>query len=303
METRKRQGKQIKIRSDTLFAKARNLSIPVQPHCYRAALVLCQDAKTSSGQLAEVIGSDYGLTLRLFTTVYSAFFSLERKDILSIRYMIVLLGMLNLHEIIVKAPLLNKDEKKLMVLYTGTGLLISLLARRLACVSDLDSEKAEVCGMFQNIGEVAAASSVPKIVKISLLPDSFVINRKRFARLCSGYNPRRLGVQLVRHWNLPEIIKMTITPKDFDLNSLPEGDRRIINMISLLNELIKIALTYRVPRSKVESASLDLCDMIGLKRTELDHQFLRAVSNLKAKSPMFYKQLKQIGLIDRLLAL
>lgn len=292
----------MKIRSDTLFAKARNISVPVQSYNYRAALVICQDPKATSGRLAEVIAADYGLTLRIFTTVYSAFFSLERKDILSIRYMVVLLGMLNLSNIIIKAPILTKEEENIVILYLGTGLLVSFLARRLADVSGLDTDKAEVCGMLQNIGEVAAAISVPKIVKASLLPDSFVIMRKRFSRMCGGYNPRRLGVQLVRHWNLPELVKMAITPDDFDLNSIAEGDRNIIKLVSLLNNLIKEALSRRALKSHVESVCLDLCDLLKLKMTELDHEFFAAVSDLETKCPIFHKNLKKIGMLDRLLA-
>jgi len=293
----------MKIKSDTLFAKARTITIPVQPYHYRAALVLCQDPQATSGRMAEIIAADYGLTLRLFTTVYSAFFSLERKDILSIRYIIVLLGMLNLNNIIIKAPTLTKDEENIVIIYLGTGLLVSFLAKRLADVSGLDTDKAEVCGMLQNIGEVAAAISVPKIVKASLLPDSFVIIRRRFSRICNGYNPRRLGVQLIRHWNLPELVKMAVTPEDFDLNSISAGDRSIIKLISLLNSLVKKMLSRRPLKSHVESICLDICNLLELKMTELDHEFFAAVSDLETKCPIFHKNLKKIGMLDRLLAL
>ena len=292
----------MKIKADTLFAKARNISVPIQPYNYRAALVLCQDPKTTSGRMAEVIRADYGLTLRLFTTVYSAFFSLERKDILSIRYIIVLLGMFNLNNIIIKAPTITRDEDNIVILYLGTGTLVSFLARRLANISGLDTEKAEVCGMLQNIGEVAAAISVPKIVKSSLLPDSFVIVRRRFSRACSGYSPRMLGVRLVRHWNLPELVKMAITPEDFDLNSIAEGDRTIIKLVSLINDIIKEILSRRASKSHVESACIDICDMLQLKRTELDHEFFGAVCDLETKCPLFHKNLEKIGMLDRLLA-
>ncbi len=293
----------MKIKAETLFAKARNLSLPVQPYNYRTALVLCQDPKTTSQHLADVIATDYGLTLRLLTTIYSAFFSLDRKDILSIRYMVVLLGMMNLKETIINAPILSSEQEDLLLIYLGSGLLISFMAKQLASLADLDTEEAEVCGLLQNIGEVACAASVPKIVRNSLLPDSFVIKRRRFARMCSGYNPRRLGERLARHWNLPELIRITIIPEDFDLNSISERERATVSLITLLNSLVKEGLSRRASKSAVEDLFCDLCSLLKTKRTVLDHQIFTAVSVLESKCPLFYKHLRQIGLVNRLLSL
>ncbi len=265
--------------------------------------MLCQDPKTTSQHLADIIATDYGLTLRLLTTVYSAFFSLERKDILSIRYIVVLLGMLNLKEVIIKAPILSTDQKNLLMIYLGSGLLVSFMAKQLASLSELDKEKAEVCGLLQNIGEVACAASVPKIVQKSLLPDSFVIKRKRFARMCGGYNPRRLGERLVRHWNLPNLIRIVITPVDFDLNSISEEERTIVSLIDTLNKLIKEVLSRNASKSALEDICCNLCDLLKIKRTVLDHQIFAATSVLETKCPLFYKHLQKIGLVDRLLSL
>ncbi|NPA95732.1 MAG: HDOD domain-containing protein [Thermodesulfobacteria bacterium] len=293
----------MKIRADTLFAKARSLTVPVQPYNYRAALVLCQDQRATSRQLAEVITTDYGLTLRLFTTVYSAFFSLERKDILSVRYIVVLLGMVTLKDVIIKAPLLSQDEENLLILYMGSGLLISFMSEKVAQLAKLNHEKAQVCGLLQNIGEVACAASVPKIVRHCLLPDSFVIKRRRFARMCSGYNPRKLGEELARHWNLPDLIRIAILPEDFNLNNLPEEERLTIEMITRFNNLIKEGFSRRASRSSMNDILFELCDTLKIKRTALDKQLFKSVSRLEAKCPIFHKHLKNIGLIDRLLNL
>ncbi len=293
----------MKIKADTLFAKARNIAIPVQPYNYRTALVLCQDQRATSRQLADIVATDYGLTLRLLTTVYSAFFSLERKDILSIRYIIVLLGMLTLRDIIIKAPTLSRDEENILILYLGSGLLTSFMSEKIAILAELDAEKAQVCGLLQNIGEVACAASVPKIVQHCLLPDSFVIKRRRFARMCSGYHPRRLGEQLARHWNLPDLVRIAISPKDFDLNSLAEDERAIIHIIGLLNELIKEGFSRKASRSSMNDILFELCDSFKLKRTTLDKELFGAVNKLETKCPTYSKHLKTIGLIDRLLSL
>ncbi len=291
----------MKIKAETLFAKARNLSIPVQPYNYRTTLILCQDPKTTSSHLSDIISSDYGLSHRLVTTVYSAFFSLERKDILSIRYMIVLIGMLNLKNMIIKAPTLGRKDEDILILYLGAGLLISFLARRISELADMDWEKAEICGLFQNIGEVAAAASVPKIVKNSLVPDSYVIKRRRFARLCSGYNPRRLGERLARHWNFPELVRMAIIPDDFDLNSLPEEERTILHLVDLLNLLIKKGFSAKTTRSAIKNVCETICELLGFRPIVLERAIGASVNGLESKCPTYYKHLEKTGLLKRIL--
>lgn len=290
----------MKIKADTLFSKARNLSIPVQPSHYHALLALTQDLQATSGQLAEIIANDYGLTLRLLITIYSAFFSLGRNDILSIRYMVVLLGMVNLREMVTKSSLLSTDKEELLKIYMGSGLLISFISHNLASLTELDNDKAKVCGLLQNIGEVACAASVPMIVKNSLLPDSFIINKKRFANMCSGYNPRRLGEQLIRHWNLPELIRMAVFPKHFDIQSLSADDRAIINLVTLLNELVKEALSRRASKARMGDIYSNIADLLQIKMQELDHQISKAIKKLELKSPTFHKHLCNIGLLERI---
>ena len=289
----------MKIKAETLFLKSRNISIPVLPQNYRATLALCQDKMVSSKQLEKIISLDYGLSWRILRFVNSAFFSLEKNDFFSFRHIIVLIGLDNLKNNILRAKTIDIKKANLNTIYLGVGLFISFISEKLATELHLDSDKAKVCGLFQNLGEVVVTIAIPKIIQMCLLPGSFIIEKKRFSRFCGGYDPRSLGDDLAKFWNFPELIRVAINPDNFDLKSLSKGDQKIILIIIALNELITTILSKEKKEFNITNFFCELENITKLKKEKIEDIFLDSYYKFEKKCPFFYFHLEKIGFFKK----
>ncbi len=289
----------MKIKAENLFLKARNAIIPIFPKNYRTVLALCSDPKVTSKKLSEVIIQDYGLTLKMLKMIYSAFYAIEKKDILSIRYIVVLLGIENIKSGLLKVTTLNTKERGLHILYMASGLFISQLAVNLSKKMGLNENKVLICGMLQNLGELFSSLSIPQIVSECLIPGSFIINKKRFIRLCGGYDPRGLGEDLAKFWNLPQLIRISINPKDFNLGALNKEDRTIVQLVFALNELIKFGLS-NLSKSKLRLALSNLETTTNINLEQIEEIIFRTSLYMERSQPFFHYHLSNIGFFKRL---
>ncbi len=293
------------IKGQILLARARDICIPASPQKVRAVLSLCGDRYVSAEKISRVILSDYGLTFKLFRLMNSAFFSVQRKDLLSIRYMVVLLGLENLARAFIKVPLLNIRKKaalpgNIALLFLAEGIFASRMAAALSVCVKCDPEKASVAAMFRNMGEVISSLTIPALTASCVRGSGAVIKEDLFKKLCGGYTPERLGFQLAGSWNLPEVLRLAICPSRFNLKRTDVEKQRLVTLCDLIRELIKGGLSGNKGSKKASLSRKLMTEKLKLKEEQIDRGASRAARELSDQDGFFYEILESRGLFKRL---
>ena len=293
------------IKGQILLARARDIYIPASPQKVRAVLSLCGDRYVSAEKISSLIITDYGLTFKLFRLMNSAFFSVQRKDLLSIRYMVVLLGLENLARAFIKVPLLNIRKKAdlpgdITLLFLAGGIFASRMAAELSVCAGCDPEKASVAAMFRNIGEVISSLSVPALTASCVRGSGAVIKEDLFKKRCGGYTPERLGFQLAGSWNLPEMLRLAICPSRFNLKRADVEEQRLIILCDLIRELLKGGLSGNKGSKKVRLSRKSMTEKLELKEEQIDRAASRAARDFFDQDAFFYEVLESRGLFKRL---
>ncbi len=302
------QTQQPRIKGEILLARARDAWVPAWPQKVRAILAMCGDRYVSAAKISTVILEDYGLTFRLFRLMNSAFFSVHRKDLVSIRYMVVLLGLENLAHAVSKAHVLRPVKRvsftrDINLFFIARGVFASLLALHLAYEAKCDTEKTAIVAMFRNLGEVVASLVIPQIVLSSLKAGSPVIDEAKFKKSCGGYSPENLGFELARNWNMPELIRLAICPSRFNLETREDEEQRLFVLADLARELILQGLMKhkRSGNKRMRFTRKSLRDDYNLDDKTIDYAFSNAIMELYRKNGFFYKILDSQGLFDFIL--
>lgn len=293
------------IKGEILLAKARDIRIPACPRKVRLVLSLCGDRYVSADKVSRVIISDYGLTFRLFRIMNSAFFSVQRKDLLSIRSMVVLLGLDNLARTFIKVPVLNIRKKAdlhrdIALLFIAEGIFASRVADALAVYVKCDPEKASVLAMFRNMGDVISALTVPALTASCAGGSGAFIRKKLFRKRCRGYTPEKLGFQLAVSWNLPELVRLAICPSTLNLKEAGIEKQRLFILSDLIREMLKSGLSGNKGSRKVCLSRNLMAEKLELEERHIDRVTSRVARELHDKDAFFYQILKSRGLFKRI---
>ena len=298
--------KSLRIKGGILAARARDTWIPASPQKIRTVLALCGDRYVSAEKIAQVIVGDYGLTFKLFRLMNSAFFSIQRKDLLSVRYMVVLLGLENLARAASKTHVAVLKKKRnlsedIHLFFIAQGIFASRLASALASHLKVDQEKASVMAMFRNLGDVISALTVPDIVISTCRDFSLVIDERRFKRSCGGYTPERLGLRLARNWNMPYLIRLVICPSGFNLKEVGGEEKRLFILSDLTRELIVTGLSKGKGMKRIRIFKRSVAEKLDVEEKTMDSALLEAGKEIRHNDSLFSPLLESQGLLDRLL--
>ncbi len=279
---------------------ALDFQAPALPRTVNMVHALTADRNADARAIARAVLTDFGLTLRFFRIMNSAFFSPYRKDILSIRFMVVLLGLDNTSKVVASVPLLHPEEEVTAARVMGMCLLASEIAGELGAVSSvIETEAAVPCAMFASLGHVVLASVMPAAYERLWNTETFPWSRSSFKRTV-GWQPAELGVRVAMAWNLPMLIRECIQPPD-DISRLRQEKQALIKTVSSIQKILFCAALMK----NSDELQLRLADVVK-KVLKISNKRFSAVmkgsiENFQENCPVFDRLLRCQGIIDNLL--
>lgn len=168
------------------------------------------DDANSLQRLANVVLREYSLTLGVVKTANSVTYRRGARPIQSATHAMMMLGARTVRQLASGLLLFENyarkspELKELMLL----SLLTANHARAAATRMQLqDPEEAHLCGMFRNLGEVLIAGHFPEdYARIRTLVREEGRTEAAATRAVLGFPFTDLGVEVSRHWGLPDSV-------------------------------------------------------------------------------------------------
>ncbi len=168
------------------------------------------DDANSLQRLANVVLREYSLTLSVVRTANSVHYRRGGLPIQSATHAMMMLGARTVRQLAGSLLLFENysrkspELKELMLL----SLLTANHARAAATRLQLqDPEEAHLCGMFRNLGEVLIAAHFPEdYQRIRALMRDDGRSEAAATQLVLGFPYTDLGVEVSRHWGLPDTV-------------------------------------------------------------------------------------------------
>ncbi len=294
-----------KIRAKTLLSRAADVWIPACPSKVRAVIALCGDRYVSADKIAGLIAEDYGLSFRLFRLMNSAFFSVQRKDLVSIKYIVVLLGLENIVKAVSRTPIAriprSPGPEDCSLFFMALGVLSGKLAGVIARPLGIDHERAAVVSMFRNLGQVVSSITIPETVISCLDNAGTFLDEAAFKRACGGYTTETLAFELARNWNMPELIRLAIWPSRFTLEKRAADERIVLELAVLIRDLVNAGLTRGKKDQKMHRVKDAFKDTFDLDAKILDQILFDLRTDFAANRNPYYYLLESKGLFGCLL--
>ena len=187
-----------------------NLTLPVLPQVSSQVMQLVHDPDSDAAALTQIIQSDQSMAGHVMRISNSAAYSPVAK-ITSLQQAIARLGMQTISEISLAATMgpkmfPAKGFESLIGEIWQSSLATALWSREISRLARKNVEIAFLCGLLGEIGRPVVLQTVLQISEeIGVLVD-----RESMQPLIHSFQTQ-VGVQLVDHWQLPEIVGHTIT--------------------------------------------------------------------------------------------
>ncbi len=163
-----------------------------------------------AGEIADVIESDPTLSARLLRLANSAFYS--RSPVASVRDAVLRVGTLDVAALLLSTEVVNLfkgiPEGQLTLRSFWEHSLQTACYSRVLCQGKPVGPKALlwVCGLLHDVGKLLLLRHVPAdFVTVCAQVDAGTSVLEAEAQ-CWGINHAQVGVQLLRNWQLPEVI-------------------------------------------------------------------------------------------------
>jgi HD-like signal output (HDOD) protein len=168
------------------------------------------DDAASLQRLANRVLNEYSLTLGVVKTANSVHYRRSGRPVQSATHAMMMLGARTVRQIASGLLLFENYARKSPAL--KELMLLSLLtanhARETASQLGLmEAEEAHLCGMFRNLGEVLVAAHFPEdYARIQALMADDGRTDVAAAKAVLGFPFADLGVEVCRHWGLPDVV-------------------------------------------------------------------------------------------------
>lgn len=282
-----------------ILSNALDMQIPALPRTVNMVHALTAESTIDAGAIADAILTDCGLTLKFFRVMNSAFFSPDRQDILSLRFMVVLLGFDSTSRIIATVPLLNISENRIAAVIMGMSLLAAEFASQLCENTCLEREKTVPCAMFASLGHLALATVIPDAYAMLWEKEKFPWDKASFKRT-TGWLPKDMALRVARAWNLPALIRECIQPP-VDMSRIKEDKKALMITVSSLEQMIFCAALMKRSdkvqlrlRQKIEK-------VLRFSRKKFSLAIQNGMINFEKHNPVFHELLRQEGIISGIL--
>ena len=282
-----------------ILENALDMQVPALPRTVRMVHALTAEHSVNARAIADAIMTDCGLTLKFFRVMNSAFFSPYRQDILSIRFMVVLLGFDNTSRIVSSVPLINPAEHAMPLKIMAMSLLASEFIGALSATTLLDRESAVPCAMFASLGHLALATVVPDAYIKVWTEEKFPWSRDSFKKT-TGWLPKDLALRIARAWNLPMLIRECIQPPE-DLSRVADDKRALMVTVASLEQMLFCAALMK----RSDEAQLRLRDRIKKVLKLNNKKFSKAIKDgllsFEKNNPAFYELLRKEEVLSHIL--
>ncbi len=291
-------------RSKRTLKNAVSAVLPANSTMLRAVLAETANPEQGAGNLAGLILNDMGLSVYLFRLINSAFYASSRANIISMRYVVVLLGVENVARAIKKIPVITARGDLNLWLYkyiAARALLASFFARTLAeRLSNrwLEPEEARICAMIRPFGLLSLWCAYPD--QFGAIYDSTKrqIDLDRFKRL-SGWSPSGLGYEVARAWNLPRMMRIVICPDHFNLKRLSKKEALLLTVASWTNSYISGGAGIR-KRSWLAKIKSRLEEELDLEWKSFSKMVPGILERFEQQLPEYYTILREERIIEML---
>ena len=282
-----------------VLEKALDMQVPALPRTVRMVHSLTSERLVDAKAIANAIMMDCGLTLKFFRVMNSAFFSPYRQDILSIRFMVVLLGLDNTAKIVSTVPLMNLSEHALPARIMAMSLLASEFIGALSEVTSLERESAVPCAMFASLGHLSLATVVPDAYVKLWTEEKFPWSRDTFKKT-TGWLPKDLALRIARGWNLPMAIRECIQPPP-DLSRVKEDKKAMMVTVSSLEQMLFCAALMRDSNEPQTRLRDRIRKVLRLDNKKFSKAMKDGVLNFEKNNPVFYELLRKEGILSRIM--
>lgn len=282
-----------------VLANALDMQVPALPRTVNMVHALTAESSADARVIADAILTDCGLTLKFFRVMNSAFFSPYRQDILSLRFMVVLLGFDNTSRIVATVPLLNISGNRIVARIMGMSLLAAELAARLCVNTCLEKEKAVPCAMFASLGHLALATAAPDAYTMLWEKEKFPWDRASFKRT-TGWIPKDMALRVARAWNLPVLIRECIKPPE-DMSRIKQDKQALMITVSSLEQLIFCAALMKRSEKVQLRIRQRVEKVLKLERKKFSLAIQDGMVNFEKKNPVFHDLLRQEEILSDIL--
>ncbi|MCF7935015.1 MAG: HDOD domain-containing protein [Synergistales bacterium] len=258
--------------------------IPSLPQFVTETLKKLDDPKSSASDVADRLGRDEGLVIRILRLANSAYYGLPR-NIVSVTEAIALLGFRTVKSIVLAASVYKFMEGSFTGYALDRGALwrhslsVGLVSRHIAKQVGVDVEEAYVAGMLHDLGKIVLNDFVRfgySIIMRLVEEDGVPFMEAEHQAL--GFDHAQVGGMILEQWNMPESYIVTARfhhdPDDYEEKS--GNIREILDVVHVANILCLMlgigigadGLQYRPSEDVIER--LGLTDIEGLMSEIVD---------------------------------
>ncbi len=301
---RPRPASPLEQKRQRILLYALQCEIPAMGAHVRSLLSLAATPSVSAPALSDIVLRDYGLTTRFLRTINSAFFSPTRKPVLSMRRIMVLIGLENIVKTASSIPTFtivngHLDDHDPTIEIMALSVLASSMASGLSEFMDVDPEELMTCAMLQSLGDILMAFVMGGVYNI-ISSRRRISDARRIYKKRTGWLPRELGICVARKWNLPEMVRQCIMPPKRGLVRIGKKKASIIaaasGIYSLVESLKKRGHTTRYQKN---------CRNLLARDLKMDERLISrglelGITNFREKNPLLYDFLYRRDLLTRL---
>jgi HD-like signal output (HDOD) protein len=244
-------------------------SLPPMPATAARLLMMAADPDVDIDDLAAVIERDPPLAARLIGIANSAFYS-PRQPVVSIREAIIRVLGLNMVRNLAFGMALTGglststcprfDLTAYWVIALGTADLAAGLARAANIDGMADPDTAYLVGLLHNVGELLLVHLFPRDLDEALrrLEDDPGSTLAEQTRAVIGIDQWEAGAFLMRHWQLPPIVAVTVAALDDPAKS--PRNRPLVPMIDATQRWIQAMISGRPGSLQINGVDESYCE-------------------------------------------
>lgn len=235
----------------------------------------------TAGAVANIIGKDVGLSLRIIRTANSIQYNRSGRQILALSHAVALMGLETIRDLAAGLMMVHHFRsrppgvRQLLAL----SLLSANHAREGARASNYPrTEEAYLCGLFRNLGEVLMACYFPADYArvIAYMTGNRAGEKEACLRLL-GFPYEELGREVVRRWNLPSQVARVLDETAPAVITNPYTEEQHLALLAGFGHELTAAL-HRVPPDQ-SAARLDRVLRVFAKSLRLTGKSLGRIAH------------------------
>lgn len=251
-----------------------NVELASPPEIFLKISTSMDDPSKNAKDFASIINNDAGLAARLLRLVNSAFFSFS-ANITSISHAVSIIGTKELRNLVLATVVIERFSNLpngliSMKEFWSLSVKSALFSRSIGQNHNKNPEMEDlfICGLLHGIGKIIIYSKIPELARSAiLLSESSSIPEDQAQRETFGFDYAETGAALAKQWQLPEIIRSTLSyqlnPEDGQPYSTESG------IVNIARRLSSIDLTDEALVEEEFGPKDSVWELIGLNKTIL----------------------------------